>query len=421
MTIRKAVKKLRLSYGPEIEGIFTVHFLNDFSSFLFRACQYQLMRIAIFSDTHLGYARFESDSYAQAGRVLADASGKADLMLCAGDIFDTKIPKLETLYRAVEIFRKAADGMPIFAIHGNHERRSRDLVNPPQLLAASTGLRILHGESAVFEKNGEKVQVFGMGSVPEEYAETALKKALAERFRPEPGAFRILMLHQSIKELMANGDDELSLAYLESLPFDLIVNGHLHGTSLKLGGRFVIPGSTVITQLRKDEMEPKGYFMYDTAARKAEFVRIESRPFFYEELRFTDAGEAEVREAVRQKVEAIRKGHPGAIISIKLEGTLKAGLGGSDVTPGQYDGVYTENRLNVESLGARLEKIRGLRQENLSVRELALDELTKKTNGKITLFDCADLFEKLVEGPDETLAYLESIGKEKNRQGSLRE
>jgi DNA repair exonuclease SbcCD nuclease subunit len=367
------------------------------------------MKIAIFSDTHLGYARFENDSYVQAGLVLADASEKADLIICAGDIFDTKIPKLETLRHAVEMFKKAT--VPVYAIHGNHERRSRDMTNPPQLLAASTDMKLLHCRDGVLEKNGEKVQIFGMGSVPEEHAEAELKKTLAEMFKPLPGAFRVLVLHQSIKELIQGGDDELSLGYLETLPFDLIINGHLHGTSTMMNGKFLMPGSTVITQLKKDETAPKGYFLYDTGARKAEFVKIASREFFYEELHFKDAGESGVRDAIREKVESVRKGHPDAIISIKLEGTLKQGLNGSDVKPGRYDNVYIDNRLNVESLGARLEKIRDLRQENLSVRELALKELSKKTSGKITLFDGMELFEKLVEGPDEALAYLEGINK----------
>ncbi len=371
------------------------------------------MKIAIFSDTHLGYARFEEDSYVQAGRVLADAAGKADLILCAGDVFDTKIPKLETLRHAIGIFRSVK--APIYIIHGNHERRSRDLTNPVELLATAANLTMLERSGAMLEKGNERVQVFGMGSVPEEYAEKELKAAL-EKFRPEAGAFKILMLHQSVKELVPGGKDELSLKFLEPLPFDLIVNGHIHNTIVKLDGRFLIPGSTVITQLKKDETAPKGYFLYDTAVKKAEFVAIESRPFFYEELRFKEAGEAEVRAAVRQKVDTLHKAHPNAIISIKLEGTLKPGLNGTDVKLERYDGVYLDNLLNMESLGARLEKIRDLRRENLSVRELALKELSKKTDGKITLFDCTELFEKLVEGPAEALAYLESIKKDKQEK-----
>jgi DNA repair exonuclease SbcCD nuclease subunit len=370
------------------------------------------MKIAIFADHHLGYPRFEEDSYVQAEKVVSSASEKADLILCAGDIFDTKVPKLETLKRAVEIFKKAH--APVFAIHGNHERRSRDMVNPVQLLAAGTGIRLLHGESAVFEKDGEKVQLFGMGSVPEEYATEALKKSL-EGYKPGEGTFKILMIHQTIKELLPGSDDELSLEYLESLPFDLIINGHIHETIVKLGGRLLIPGSTVITQLKKSETASKGYFLYDTSTRKEEFIELDTRKFSYEELEFKDAGELEVREAIRAKVEEIRKENPGSLISIKLDGSLKEGLSATDIRAGDFPDVYIENRLNMETLGARLEKIRDLRQENLSVRELALKELREKTKGKITLFDSADIFEKLLQGTDETMEYLEKANKKDSK------
>ena len=53
------------------------------------------MRIAIISDTHLGYARFEEDSLKQAESAFLDAEQKADAIIFAGDVFDTKIPKLD--------------------------------------------------------------------------------------------------------------------------------------------------------------------------------------------------------------------------------------------------------------------------------------------------------------------------------------
>ena len=370
------------------------------------------MKIAIISDLHLGYARFESDSYIQAQRAVEDASKKADLILCAGDIFDIKIPKLETLKKAVEIFRKSS--VPVYAIHGNHERRARDMVNPVQLLAVSTGIRVLHGEGDVFEKGGERVQVLGMGSVPEEYAEQALKKTM-ERFVKNEDAFSILMIHQSVRELVPGGKDEVSIEFLETLPFDLIVNGHIHETIVKLGGKFLIPGSTVITQLKKEEMAKKGYFLFDTQDRKAQFVEIESRPFFYEEMVFGKATDAQVRERIRETVTRIRKASPDCLIAIKVDGTLKEGLAGSDIRLEGFDNVFIESRLDVESLSSRLEKIRSGREASLSVRDLALRELREKTAGKITLFDSSELFEKLVEGADETLEYLEKHNKKESK------
>jgi len=283
-------------------------------------------------------------------------------------------------------------------------------VNPVQLLSAGTGLRILHAKADIFEKDGERVQIFGMGSVPEEYAQTALEKLMGG-FGKEDGAFSILMIHQSVRELVPGGKDELSLDYLEGLPFDLIINGHIHETIRKLDDRFLIPGSTVITQLKKDEMEPKGYFLYDTKTRKAEFVAIESRKFFYEKMEFKDAGESELREAVRQKVTDIKSEHPDAIIAIKIDGTLKEGLATADIKLDGYDNVYIDNRLNTEGLGSRLEKIKLKMEESLSMREVALKELRAKTDGKVTLFDSSELFDKLLQGPDEALEYLEKANK----------
>lgn len=371
------------------------------------------MKIAVFSDPHLGYSRFEEDSYVQAGRAVESASSKADLILCAGDVFDVKIPKLETLKKAVDIFRKAS--VPLFMIHGNHERRAKDLVNPAQVLGSLTGVRLLHGQAALFEKGGEKVQVLGIGSVPEEYAAAAVKKVM-DGFRKEDGAFTVLMIHQSIKELIpGGGEEELSLEYLESLPFDLIVDGHIHETITRLGGRFIIPGSTVITQLKKDEMAPKGYFLYDTRTRKAEFIPIESRRFFYEVLDFKDAQEADVRESLEARIKELRAREPGCIIALKIDGTLKEGLLKSDIRLDDYPDVFIDNRLNSEDLGAKLQKIRASREESISVRDLAIKELKSRTDGKIG-FDAAELFEKLVEGSDEALEYLENLNKKDKQQ-----
>jgi DNA repair exonuclease SbcCD nuclease subunit len=366
------------------------------------------MMIAIFSDPHLGYARFEEDSYIQAERAILSANGKADLILCAGDIFDVKIPKLETLKRAVEIFKKATK--PIFAIHGNHERRAKDLVNPAQLLEAGSGIKLLHGKSEVFEKDGEKIQVLGIGSVPEEYAKTAVEKIM-QGFKKEEGAFTIIMLHQTIKELVPGAEEEISLEYLETLPFDLIINGHIHETVVKLGGRFLIPGSTVITQLKKDEMNPKGYFLYDTKSKKAEFVEIESRKFFYEILEFKDAAESDIKQAVLEKVRSIKETHPEAIIALKIDGTLKEGFSKGDLKT-EYDDVFIDNRMSTDNLGSKLERIRASREEAASFKDMAMKELKAKTAGKITLFDPSELFEKLAESPEAGLEYIERLKKD---------
>ncbi|MBN1169890.1 DNA repair exonuclease [Candidatus Micrarchaeota archaeon] len=369
------------------------------------------MKIAIFSDTHLGYPRFEDDSYIQAERAMADANEKADVILCAGDIFDTRIPKLETLKKAIDIFNSSK--IPVFAIFGNHERRAREMTNPVHLLGAATKITVLHGNAETFEKNGERIQILGMGSVPEEYAEAAVRNVV-EKYEKDEKAFTILMIHQSIKELMAGDEKELSLECLEPLPFDLIINGHIHNTVSKLNGRFLIPGSTVITQLKKEETAPKGYYIYDTSAKKATFIEIDSRKFFYEKIIVDDAGDSDVRKAVAEKIEGIRKDFPDAIIAIKVEGKLKEGLTARDISMQEYQNVYIDNRLDSKDLGTKLERIREMRNQKLSVREIGLKNLLDKTRGK-TDFDGAVFFEKLLEGTEEALEYLEQ-NKKKARE-----
>jgi len=366
------------------------------------------MKLAVFADTHLGYPRFEADSYIQAQRVIDDACRKADILLCAGDIFDTKIPKLETLKKAVDIFSSASK--PVYAIWGNHERRTKDAVNPVQLLAASTAIRLLHGASEIFMKDSEKAQIVGIGAVPEDMAEEAIGKVMG-RIDIEPDAFKVLMIHQTIRELVPVHGDELSLAYLEKLPFDLMINGHIHERHLKLDGRFLIPGGTVITQLKKDQAEPRGYYLYDTMERKAEFVEIESRHLSYESMEFSGEEVLDARSRIVDRITAIRREKPDSIIVLKLEGRLKEGADSAQAKPSGFQDVFIENRLDEKGLSVKLERIKSLREENLSVRDLAIKELEDKTKEKVTLFEPSELFDKLLQGPEEALEYLENRNK----------
>lgn len=364
------------------------------------------MKIGIVADTHFGYARFEEDAFRQAEHALKDAESRCDLIIVAGDVFDVKIPKLETIKRAGEIF--SGIKKPVFIIHGNHERRSRDMVNPVQLLAMLSNVKYLHNETGTLEQDGEKITIAGLGSVPEEFAKSAVRKI--ENSNSGTG-FRILVLHQSIKELVYGNEDELSLDDLRELPFDLVIDGHIHKYHSELGGKLLIPGSTVITQLRSDEQGERGYLIYDTAARKHEFVPVPSRLFFYEELEFKGASLAEVRERVEAKIKEIRERHGDAIIKIKLNGTLKEGLAAADLSLAYSDGIYVQNNINVESISERIKKMREKHGEKASVREVAVRKLAERLEGKVTLFEPAELFEKVAESAEEGLKYLEEQAK----------
>ncbi|MFH2106698.1 MAG: DNA repair exonuclease [Candidatus Micrarchaeota archaeon] len=362
------------------------------------------MKIAILGDTHLGYSRFEDDSLKHAEKALLDADQKADVIIHAGDLFDIKVPKLETINQALQLFKKLKK--PVIAIFGNHERRSKDMINPVQLLANAGVLEYLHGTEKQIEMNGEKLQIFGMSSVPEELASTAIKTVM-KNYSPKEDAFKILVIHQSIKELGSNSDNELSLEELEPLQFDLIINGHIHKRESKLNGKFLIPGSTVLTQLKKDETEPKVYLLYDTKTRTFETIDFGSRKFFFEDLIFSGAGIQEVKSAVDQKIIELKQANPDSIIKIKIKGTLKEGLDSKDISFPMRENVYIDNDFESASIREKIEKIRSSRTENLSIKEFIMKQLAEKVNGKISI-DSYLLFEKLLEGPDETIEWLKT-------------
>lgn len=371
------------------------------------------VKIAIISDTHLGYARFEDDAAEQAESAFLDAAKKSDLILYAGDVFDVKIPRLETMRHAVDMLRKVGtSGVPIYAIHGNHERRSRDMVNPVQLLASTGVLNYIHGSGTVFEKNTERIFIFGMGSVPEDLAATALKTAVG-RVEVPSGMLRILMIHQTIKDFSLGGEKDLTMDEISGLPFDLIVNGHIHKTIINHEENVLIPGSTVITQLKEDETAPRGYLVFDTATKKADFVEIPHRKFLYAELKFSLASMEDVRNAAMEKLAELKKLAEGAkkqpIIRIKLFGTLKEGIRPSDLFI-SADGAFIDNQLNRSKSNADFSLPSTPSGRTGTVTEIAISLLRNKIKDRMKLLDPAILFDKVSNDVEGASEYLKSVG-----------
>lgn len=361
------------------------------------------MRIAILADFHLGYPKFEEDSFRQAEEAFGRACEEADLVVLLGDIFDARTPKQEILARSFGMFRKAferkwdvrlveytsRDGrvnytrIPVVAIHGTHERRTKGLVNPVELLEKAGFVVNVHSAVAVFEKGGERVAVQGMGGVPEEYA-----RGVLEALSPKPvkDAFNIFIFHQSMKEFLP-GD---SLMGVENLPkgFDLYLCGHMHTRKIEKldGALLIIPGSTVVTQMRKEDEERKGFFVFDTEKKNAEFYEIKTRPFFYEELEFEGAKLDEVVRKVRERVErAIEKSEEMPVVKVKIKGKLAKGLDPSNLELGgvvrEFEGravVELEKEMESDELRERVEKIRSLREGRVSVREMGIEILKRK-------------------------------------------
>ena len=367
------------------------------------------MKVAFVTDTHFGYRRFEEDAHRQGKDAILSAAREADVLILGGDNFDTSLPRMETLAdvstilrEALAIFRsRGITGTPIYAIHGNHDRRAKGFVHPTELLAQAGLLINFHNRTLVHEHKGEKAALSGMGSVPEDLARTALTQVAC---KPVAGAFNVFVLHQSFQEFDVSGNEDFIT--FDDLPagYDLYLCGHVHQPALT--GKVLNPGSTVVTQMRKDETGARGWLLYDTQARKAEHRAIASRQLFYSALTFDAANPEDIRARVEAEARRLLAQAPGSLVKIVVKGTLAPGLGTSDLSlPHLGDNVFVENGMNSENLKERIAQIKLSREKRLSARAQGMEILRKKLEGTgFSLGEPEQVFEMLLEGNGKFLS-----------------
>ncbi|MEM3074510.1 MAG: DNA repair exonuclease [Candidatus Pacearchaeota archaeon] len=155
---------------------------------------------------------------------------KVDMVLMAGDIFDSAYPPIEILKRVFKEFKKLHDAnIPCFIIAGSHDYS----------VSGKTFLDVL--EHAGFCKNvfsGEErdnkiilhptiyknYSLYGYPGMKSGLEINGLKRV---KLQDSPGFFKIFMLHTALKE--AIGDIEMNSISLDELPkADYYALGHLH-------------------------------------------------------------------------------------------------------------------------------------------------------------------------------------------------
>ncbi len=320
------------------------------------------MKIAIMSDFHLGFGsgteRWQ-ESFDNAKQALSLALEKgADAILIAGDIFDSDVPEQETWDKCFEVFsllrsphgtpikvaitrsgsrRELEIPLPVLAIHGTHEYRPKGYTNALEVLQTEGALLFIHAATAMLSRGNERIAIHGMGGIPEGKALDALR-----RLNPQPvqGAHNLLVIHQSLKDFMPGDDPMVATISISDLPtgFDLIVNGHLHWHSevSDSSKRVLMPGSTIITQMKKLEAEQqKGICIYDAQSGAVEFFALpRQRRLFYHKLEFKGAKPEEVMERVRETIESdcAQKAELPLLARLRLTGTLAKGYTQGDIS-----------------------------------------------------------------------------------------
>lgn len=390
------------------------------------------MKISILSDFHFGFSprsELEEDSFDNAEEAI-ERSLSSDLILIAGDIFDSRLPKTSTWAKAIkilvrpllkektvdlvecskelkEISKRTLNHLPVIAIHGTHERRGKDEINSIGALENAGILIHLHCQTIVFEKDGTRIALHGMSGVPERFAKDVLSSWDP---KPVPNCFNILVLHQSIDPFVYSPIEPPSLN-LSNLPkgFDLIVDGHIHSHRMERidDSILAIPGSTVITQLEKNESElEKGFFEVDVENKKIDFILLDkNRKFFYEEV--TLEKNLPIREQIEKKINDIvytRKLPKIPLIKVKIFGKETEVIDRElrDIER-KYSGkafVKFVKELESSEITQKLEFLRNLRDQKLSTEEIGIEVLRKNLEELKfdATFDYGQTFSLLSEG-----------------------
>jgi DNA repair exonuclease SbcCD nuclease subunit len=401
------------------------------------------MKITIFSDCHLGFKYGEErgeDSFNALQEIMSD-SLDSDLILIAGDLFDTRIPRQEIIAKAARILSKVQEvpnkaklidirnkeklevnplslrGIPIVAINGNHDRRSKYLVNPIQVLENAGLLIHLDRSTALFEIDGKTVAIHGMGYVHERYAKDALNE-----WNPKPieNAINILVLHQSINPYIYSPLEPPTID-IEDLPkgFDLYIEGHVHWRELRNlhNSKFILAGSTTPTAISRNEaQQPKAYYFFNGSNIETKIIQNQ-RKIIYEECNLAGG----VRSQIETLLQTLPTQTPKPMVFIKVKGSIS-----KDASIPNFSDLEEKFRnkaiininkdLQIEGFEDQAEMLRLLREQKLSPEEHGLKILQKNLENINCGLKIDDIFDHLVEGDTDLLLNI-LLGKQTTLKG----
>lgn len=229
------------------------------------------MRIAVFTDPHLGLRQYgsfqrEQDFYDVFETMIDDIIKQdVDLVINGGDIFDKPTPSAKAIY----VFKNCMEKLnkPVLSVIGNHTVTKRKNFLAPDYLFDN--IVFLQDNPYLDEENS--VAIVGCNyQTSAEHIQLAKKiKELGENIQDYKT--KILVLHQAL-ELDFPLAYELADNEIDYDLFDIIIVGHLHNRiARKLNGEtkdclIIYPGSVTrcsIAEARDEQKNGKGYMIID--------------------------------------------------------------------------------------------------------------------------------------------------------------
>ncbi|HEU0015811.1 MAG TPA: exonuclease SbcCD subunit D [Longimicrobium sp.] len=294
------------------------------------------MRIAHLADLHLGYRAYHrvnqrgmnvreadvAEAFRQAVARVIEL--RPDLVLVAGDVFHTVRPSNTAIADAFRQFSLMADRLPdvpIVVIAGNHDSpRSADTGNILNLFKEIGGVRVVCDDCSMLRLPELETTVRCEPHV-------ALFTEDPPRREADPGArHNVLLLHGQlqgprgaaklsyISEYGGANIDESSIRWGE---WDYIALGHHHSCQEIERNAWYAGGLERTSTNIWAEKEEKGFLVYDTDARQAEFHAVETRTMVdLPKVSARELGPAELDEAILRAVSKVQDGLRGKIVRL---------------------------------------------------------------------------------------------------------
>lgn len=292
------------------------------------------MKFAHMSDVHLGVWSNHPELKELAVRTFEKTidrciEEKVDFIVMAGDLFDTSLPPIDVLKRAVTKFRECREaGIRIYAIAGSHDfsPTAKTMLGVLEEAGLMTNIA-RHNEKdgkirLVLTEDGSGAKLAGISGKKGALEGTDFENL--EGDYDEEG-FKIFAFHSAISEYRPEHlKDKMKAVSLESLPngFDYYAAGHIHQKHIDEKNRVFFPSSLFPCDFDELERNECGFYIVEAHDKRFGYEWERTIPFDVAlmKLRVDGMKISEIENSLMEKIEG--GDLKNKILLIKLEGVL---------------------------------------------------------------------------------------------------
>ncbi len=305
---------------------------------------------------------------------------QVDFILIAGDLFDTSMPGIDVLKRAVVKLKECREkGIEIYTIPGSHDfsPTGKTFLSVLENAGLLRNVARWEGEETIrlIPTKDRKTGAAIAGLIGRK---GGLERSYFERLaETEKQGFSIFMFHSAIEDYKP-GYMKMEAVPLSLLPknFDYYASGHVHMTyeSDESIGKVVFPGSLFPTDFEELEKYDSGFFVVSVNNGNITTERKSVKLFETIQLKFNAEGK-DARQVHKEIMSAVSSGNiSNKVVLLRVEGCMNGRISDIDFAS------VTENayRNGARSLKKNTGKLTTREFEEVEVNNIVMEDLEKE-------------------------------------------